>query len=107
MSSVTKASVYSRSGEDMPETPSLAAIDRFLDAVWMERGLSPNTLSAYRADLTALDRWLQSRGTSSVAARRADLLAFIAHRVEARARPRSTGRQLIRFTRFVRYLFQY
>ena len=29
-------------------------IVKFLDAVWMERGLSPNTLAAYRADLTAL-----------------------------------------------------
>ena len=68
MSTVTKASVYSRTAEDTPDTPSLASIDRFLDAVWMERGLSPNTLSAYRADLTALDRWLQTRGGSSLAA---------------------------------------
>ena len=103
MSTVTKATVYSRTDET-PETPSLAAIDRFLDAVWMERGLSPNTLSAYRADLTALDRWLQARGSSSVAAKRADLLAFIAWRVEAGARPRSTARQLSSFRRFYRYL---
>ena len=33
MSTVTKASVYSRTGDDTPETPSVAAIDRFLDAV--------------------------------------------------------------------------
>ena len=92
MSTVTKASVYSRTAEDTPDTPSLASIDRFLDAVWMERGLSPNTLSAYRADLTALDRWLQGRGSSSLEAKRADLLAFIAYRVEAGARPRSTAR---------------
>src|SRR3954466_3012199 len=32
------------------------AVSRLLDAVWMERGLSPNTLAAYRADLTALSR---------------------------------------------------
>src|SRR5215211_6837479 len=106
MSSVTKASVYSRPGEDMPETPSLAAIDRFLDAVWMERGLSPNTLSAYRADLTALDRWLQGHGGSSLAAKRADVLAFIAFRVEAGARPRSTARQLSSFRRYYRYLIR-
>src|ERR1044071_10493029 len=85
MSTVTKASVYSRT-EDTPDTPSLASIDRFLEAVWMERGLSPNTLSAYRADLTALDRWLQTRGSSSLAAKRADVLAFIAHRGGARGR---------------------
>ena len=84
MSTVTKASVYSRTGEDTPETPSLAAIDRFLDAVWMERGLSPNTLSAYRADLTALDRWLQARGGSEPrreACRRARI-----HRMARRSR---------------------
>jgi integrase/recombinase XerD len=106
MSTVTKASVYSRTGEDTPDTPSLASIDRFLDAVWMERGLSPNTLSAYRADLTALDRWLQGRGCSSLAAKRADVLAFIAHRVEGGARPRSTARQLSSFRRYYRYLIR-
>ncbi|HEY6645167.1 site-specific tyrosine recombinase XerD [Povalibacter sp.] len=104
MSTVTKASVYARSGEGTPETPSLPAIDRFLDAVWMERGLSPNTLSAYRADLTALDRWLQVRGGTAVGAKRPDVLAFIAWRVEAGARPRSTARQLSSFRRFYRYL---
>jgi integrase/recombinase XerD len=104
MSTVTKASVYSRTGEETPETPSAAAIDRFLDAVWMERGLSPNTLSAYRADLTALDRWLQQRGGSTLTAKRADLLAFIAWRVESGARPRSTARQLSSFRRYYRYL---
>src|SRR5215510_10381564 len=106
MSTAPKTTVYARTGEDTPETPSIAAIDRFLDAVWMERGLSPNTLSAYRADLTALDRWLQSRGGSGLTAKRADLLAFIAYRVEAGARPRSTARQLSSFRRYYRYLIR-
>ena len=34
------------------------AVPRFLDVVWMERGLSANTLAAYRADLLSLQRWL-------------------------------------------------
>ncbi len=34
------------------------AVTRFLDGAWMERGLSTNTLAAYRADLMALSRWL-------------------------------------------------
>src|SRR5690606_40422495 len=104
MNTATKSTVYSRRADDAAQTPSAEVIDRFLDAVWMERGLSPNTLSAYRADLTALDRWLQARGTSSIAAKRADLLAFIAWRVESGARPRSTARQLSSFRRFYRYL---
>lgn len=106
MSIVTKETVYPRSTADTPQAPSAATIDRFLDAVWMERGLSANTLSAYRADLTTLDRWLQSRGSSSVQATRADLLAFIAHRVEAGARPRSTARQLSSFRRYYRHLIR-
>jgi integrase/recombinase XerD len=80
------------------------AIARFLDAVWMERGLSPNTLAAYRADLTALARWLESRRVMVTRTTRSDLLAFIAARVEAGARPRSTARQLSSFRRFFRFL---
>ena len=37
---------------------SIAAIDRFADAVWIEDGLSANTLAAYRRDLTLYARWL-------------------------------------------------
>jgi len=80
------------------------AVSRFLDAVWMERGLSSNTLAAYRADLTALSRWLAERRTPMVNTSRADLENFIAWRVQAGARPRSTARQLSSFRRFFRYL---
>jgi len=80
------------------------AIDQFLDAVWMERGLSPNTLAAYRADLTALERWLAKGGTGLVSASRADLLGFMAARLEGGSRPRSTARQLSSFRRFYRHL---
>jgi integrase/recombinase XerD len=72
----------------------------------MERGLSQNTLAAYRADLTALARWVAERGTGVVATSREDLLAFIAWRVEAGARPRSTARQLSSFRRFFRFLLR-
>ncbi len=88
-----------RSGE--PADPTVL---RFLDAVWMERGLSPNTLAAYRADLTALTRWLAEREVPIIRTTRADLMGFIAWRVEAGARPRSTARQLSSFRRFFRYL---
>jgi integrase/recombinase XerD len=88
-----------RSGE--PADPTVL---RFLDAVWMERGLSPNTLAAYRADLTALSRWLAERDVAIVRTTRAELMGFIAWRVEAGARPRSTARQLSSFRRFFRYL---
>jgi integrase/recombinase XerD len=91
-------------------TPNADATDpvvsRFLDAVWMERGLSSNTLAAYRADLTALARWLHERQTPIMRTTRADLQDFIAYRVHAGARPRSTARQLSSFRRFFRYLMR-
>ena len=35
-------------------TASQALIDRFVDALWLEDGLAPNTLAAYRRDLSAV-----------------------------------------------------
>ncbi len=87
---------------DAPE----AIIDKFLDTIWMERGLSVNTLGAYRADLMALQRWLAKRDISLIYATRADLLAFIAWRTKEGAKPRSTARQLSSFRRFYRFLLR-
>ena len=82
------------------------AVNRFLDAVWMERGLSVNTLAAYRADLVALSRWLVGTGVAIQQGTRADLLGFIAWRVQSGAQPRSTARQLSSFRRFYRHLIR-
>ncbi len=79
-------------------------VDRFLDAIWMERGLSQNTLGAYRADLMTLGRGLSEQSKTIDKADKADLLAFIAKRVESGAKPRSTARQLSSFRRFFRYI---
>ena len=103
MSTAVKASVLSRAQRGKSGASGPGPIDRFLDAVWMERGLSPNTLAAYRADLTALERWLDDQDIALAAAKRGDLLAFMAARVQAGARPRSTARQLSSFRRFFRY----
>lgn len=85
---------------------SAELVDRFLDAIWMERGLSPNTLGAYRADLMTLGRGLSVGSKTIDMADKADLLAFIAHRVENGAKPRSTARQLSSFRRFFRYIMR-
>ena len=83
-----------------------AVIDRFLDAIWMERGLSENTLGAYRADLVALSQRLDSKGIRLVDGSRADIMDYIPWRVEGGAKPRSTARQLSSFRRFYRYLLR-
>ena len=109
MATALKRTVYTRTSDATvplsggPVDPSL---QRFLDAVWMERGLSANTLAAYRADLTSLARWLEGRGGNLLNASRIDLLGFIAARVEGGSRPRSTARQLSSFRRFYRFMMR-
>ena len=85
---------------------SKVVVDRFLDAIWAERGLSENTLKAYRADLLALNQRLEGRKVELVRVTRADLLEYISWRVDGGAKPRSTARQLSSFRRFFRYLLR-
>lgn len=57
-----------------------ASIDAFADALWLEEGLSRNTLQAYRSDLRAFARWLAPQGRGLLEAGEADLSAYFAHR---------------------------
>jgi len=81
-----------------------AVVDRFLDALWMESGLSDNTLSAYRRDLGGFAAWLGKHKLSLVEVKREHVLGYLADRVGAGARPRTTARLLSSLRRFYRYL---
>jgi len=85
------------------EAGAAEEVERFLDAVWMEQGLSRHTLAAYRSDLSALARWLGRRGRTPMEATRDDLLAYLAERVGAGARPRTTARLVSSVRRFFRF----
>jgi integrase/recombinase XerD len=62
-----------------------AVLDEFCDAVWLQDGLSRNTLDAYRRDLRLLADWLErARGPALAAATEADLGRYFAHRYAAR-----------------------
>jgi integrase/recombinase XerD len=77
--------------------------ERFLDALWLEAGLSRNTLSAYRSDLEAFSVWLKA---SPATATREQLQAYLAECVQRGARPRSTARLLSSLRRFYQYLLR-
>jgi integrase/recombinase XerD len=79
-------------------------VERFIDVLWMEHGLSANTLSAYRQDLSGYGRWLARKRKRVIKAQRADLLAYISHCVAHGARPRTTARLVSTLRRFYRYL---
>jgi len=87
------------------DAAALQEIERFTDALWMEHGLSENTLAAYRTDLAGLAAWLQQQGVHGLPhARREDLLAYLAERVVTGARPRTTARLLSSLRRYYRHL---
>jgi len=100
------ASSQDQNGVSAQQSSSEELVDKFLDAIWMERGLSVNTLGAYRADLMTLWRGLAEHDVPIENAEKADLLEFIAERVENGAKPRSTARQLSSFRRFFRYIMR-
>lgn len=78
-------------------------IEMFLDNIWMEHGLSENTLSAYRNDLFNLLRWLADSEISISDVKHQHLLEYLAHRVGLGMQPRSGARLLSSIRRFYRY----
>jgi integrase/recombinase XerD len=78
------------------------AIDTFIDALWLEEGLSRNTLAAYRRDLTLYARWLAQRGLHLPATEEADLQAYFAAR-HADTKATSANRRLTVFKRYFRW----
>ena len=79
---------------------STALIERFIDALWIEDGLSAQTLAAYRRDLSLFAQWLQAGAGRSLAdTRESDLLAYMAER-HAATRATTANRRLSVFKRF-------
>jgi len=79
-------------------------LDEFCDALWLEDGLSRNTLASYRLDLIQFAAWLdKARGKALLAAAHADVLAYLAHLVAGKAKATSTSRLLSSLKRFYQY----
>lgn len=87
--------------EAPPETPE---IDDFVDALWLEDGLSKNTLAAYRRDLALFAHWLHAqRGKPLNAALESDLQAYMGARLSDRGKATSANRRLTVFKRYYRW----
>ncbi|MEI6708410.1 MAG: site-specific tyrosine recombinase XerD [Methylococcales bacterium] len=76
-------------------------IDQFLDAIWVEQGLSENTLSAYRSDLRIFALWLKDKDLLVVTT--SDLSQFLASRYKDGIGNRSSARILSSLRRFYGY----
>ncbi|MBI5436876.1 MAG: site-specific integrase, partial [Nitrosomonadales bacterium] len=83
-------------------------LDEFCDSLWLEDGLSRNTLESYRRDLHKFSAWLEKqRGASLLQATHADIQGFLAHLVsEQKAKAASTSRAISSLKRLFRYLLR-
>ncbi len=77
-----------------------ATIDTFIDALWLEEGLSNNTLQAYRRDLTLFAQWLQT--TPLVAAQELHIQGYFAAQ-HAQTKATTANRRLTVFRRYFRW----
>jgi integrase/recombinase XerD len=95
--------VIEAEGEVIRHSSSTEHIERFVESLWLEDGLSANTLAAYRRDLSLFVTWLAANTERGLdAAHEADLLAYMAHR-HGGSRATSANRRLSVFKRFYRW----
>ncbi len=83
-------------------------LDEFCDSLWLEDGLSRNTLESYRRDLRKFSEWLEKqRHASMLQATYADIQGFLAYLVnEQKAKATSTSRTISSLKRLFRYLLR-
>lgn len=77
-----------------------ALIEQFRDYLWLERGLSDNTISSYTSDLKLFANWLTEHSQSLQKASPEDVLQYLASRVQSGTSARTTARLLSSLKRF-------
>jgi integrase/recombinase XerD len=77
-------------------------IDTFIDALWLEEGLSKNTLAAYRRDLTLFGKWLARQGSSLKDGTELLLNSYFADQ-HGSTKATTANRRLTVFKRFYRW----
>ena len=87
----------------LPDAPAPdPSIDRFIDALWLEDGLAPNSLAAYRRDLTLYARWLRETHQAALTqTQEQHLHGYFAARADTRAT--SANRRLTVLKRYFRW----
>ncbi|MBB1453634.1 site-specific tyrosine recombinase XerD [Pseudoalteromonas sp. SG43-5] len=76
-------------------------LETFLDSLYLEQGVSENTLSAYRSDLDKFCLFLKGENLMTVTG--LDIESYLAHRVDLGLKPRSTARSISALKRFYQY----
>lgn len=83
---------------------SIQRIDEFCDALWLEDGLSRNTLDSYRRDLKQFAAWLAEKNRCDLLTAAQPMIQdYLAHKFRAKARASTAARLLSSLKRFYRH----
>jgi integrase/recombinase XerD len=84
------------------ESAEAQQLDSFIDHLWLEDGLSKNTLESYRLDLTSFTHWLPTQKKQLLTVEEADIQQYLAVKFP-QSKPRSISRLIATLRRFYRY----
>lgn len=99
----TSAHAHASESPDILSSYHQQLIDLYLESLWVERGLSDNTLNSYRRDLTQLAVFAQGQSTDLLSVKAATVQHCLSERFDRGLSARSTAR----FLSCVRGFFQY
>ena len=80
-------------------------IDAFIDTIWIEKGLSTNTLNSYKSDLEKYFNWIELNSLKYKELSRSDVLEYLAYLFGQKLEGKSVARNLSSLKAFHNYLF--
>ncbi len=81
-----------------------ALVKSFLNSLWVEKGLSQNTIIAYRLDIQAFEHWLERKGKKIDEAKREHILSYLAAEIDRGKKTKTIARTLSCLRTFFKFL---
>ena len=79
-------------------------LDAFIDNIWIEKGLSQNTLDSYRSDLEQFCSWLEKNNLSYIKTSKKEILSYLSFLFQKGLGSKTVARKLSSLKSFFRYL---
>jgi integrase/recombinase XerD len=79
-------------------------LDAFIDNIWIEKGLSQNTLDSYRSDLEQFSSWLKKNNLSYIKTSKKEVLSYLSFLFQKGLGSKTVARKLSSLKSFFRYL---
>ena len=79
-------------------------LDAFIDNIWIEKGLSQNTLDSYRSDLDQFSSWLEKNNLTYIKTSKKEILSYLSFLFQKGLGSKTVARKLSSLKSFFRYL---